>query len=415
MVFRSVKKFSTIRPKRRIAISAALVCIAIASSACSSSSGGGSSSSSANGSSGSYQIVDVSDLTGAVGSYGVAAVAGVEFAVDQINAAGGVNGKKLKLAQPIDSQSTPAGYQSGLRTAFGANPIAIFGHTSATDLTASLSILNQAGIPYFSTAGPTDQLLAEKWYYTVNASIGSFAGGMLSGTRQALGGSLQGKKVGLVTVSQSAFYVAVTSALQDSLREAGATLSPVEETQTVVPTFAAQAAQMVANHPDAIMVQVNTNDSVVTVIKALLAAGYHGKIIGAETASTDAILQTINNAQFTGVRTGTIPDPGTQLGNAARKADVQADALSNDVFSMGFASVYGLKAALEKCGAGCNSPQQLLKAIPSVGQVTAPLGALNGPMDFSRHDASTYEQAWRWDGQTDSAVAAGPPFNTLSA
>ena len=66
--------------------------------------GGASGSSSAAAAGGSYNVALISDLSGPFSSVSAPGAAGVEVAVDNINANGGINGKKLNLSV-TDSQS----------------------------------------------------------------------------------------------------------------------------------------------------------------------------------------------------------------------------------------------------------------------------------------------------------------------
>lgn len=47
------------------------------------------------------------ELSGAVASYGTSELSGIELAVEEINAAGGVDGKELELVK-VDNKSEPA-------------------------------------------------------------------------------------------------------------------------------------------------------------------------------------------------------------------------------------------------------------------------------------------------------------------
>ena len=53
------------------------------------------------------KIGAIAELTGANASYGTSMMRGIKLAVKEINAAGGVNGKKLQLVE-ADTKSEPA-------------------------------------------------------------------------------------------------------------------------------------------------------------------------------------------------------------------------------------------------------------------------------------------------------------------
>ena len=78
-------------------------------------------SSSSGSSGGAYNVVLISDLSGDFSSVSAPGAAGAEVAVDNINASGGVNGKKLNL-QVIDSQSSASMALSAAQKAIAENP-----------------------------------------------------------------------------------------------------------------------------------------------------------------------------------------------------------------------------------------------------------------------------------------------------
>jgi branched-chain amino acid transport system substrate-binding protein len=87
--------------------------------------GGGANDSGGSGSNGSsYKIVLISDLSGAYSSVSEPGAAGAEIAVNNINASGGINGKKLDL-EVIDSQSSPTVALAGAQKAMAENPLAV--------------------------------------------------------------------------------------------------------------------------------------------------------------------------------------------------------------------------------------------------------------------------------------------------
>ena len=68
----------------------------------------------------------VAGLSGAGASYGVSIVQGAEMAVDEVNTAGGINGRKLKL-RIVDDTSGPARSAIVMRRLVATNPDIIVG------------------------------------------------------------------------------------------------------------------------------------------------------------------------------------------------------------------------------------------------------------------------------------------------
>lgn len=89
------------------------------------------------------------DQTGGFGEYGLPAVHAAELAVEEINAAGGLNGRKVE-AVVVDTQSDTSRYVSMARMMIGRDKVdAIFGAIGSQDREAIRPIAHAAKIPYF--------------------------------------------------------------------------------------------------------------------------------------------------------------------------------------------------------------------------------------------------------------------------
>ena len=154
--------------KRRTIISTLATLAAVATlTACSSSSGakptgtsssspapspaatGGQSSSGASAPSGSVKIGVASTLTGPFGAYGVNGMNGIKAAVDQINANGGLLGKKVEIVSG-DDQLDPATGQTVTRNLIlNDHVVALFGSVSSAVAAAQETLSVQYKVPIF--------------------------------------------------------------------------------------------------------------------------------------------------------------------------------------------------------------------------------------------------------------------------
>ena len=92
-------------------------------------------------------------LTGPAAFGGAAVKYGAEIAIDEINEAGGVLGKKLKLIQYDDAGAPPRGVDNVRRIALSDKCIAIFGGYHSTVGLAQAGPVNEIGIPWIGTTG----------------------------------------------------------------------------------------------------------------------------------------------------------------------------------------------------------------------------------------------------------------------
>ncbi|HEX2922791.1 MAG TPA: ABC transporter substrate-binding protein [Chloroflexota bacterium] len=112
------------------------------------------------------RIGGIFNITGQNASQGALYMKAADLAVKQINAAGGVNGKKINLMKE-DAQSTNPGALAALNKTLEQNkPLVIAGPNLSTQLLAMSDTLKAAGIPM--TMGGTNVTLTKKdnpWFF----------------------------------------------------------------------------------------------------------------------------------------------------------------------------------------------------------------------------------------------------------
>lgn len=87
-------------------------------------------------------------LTGPIAYSGIAIKMGAELAIDEINARGGVLGKKLSLIQYDDAGSPPRGVDNTRRLALQDDCIVILGGAHSTVALAQVVPIHEIKIPY---------------------------------------------------------------------------------------------------------------------------------------------------------------------------------------------------------------------------------------------------------------------------
>lgn len=134
----------------------AAVCLTAAacgsSGAKSSSSGGNGSNGSAGGntaSGGTVSVGEATSLSGAIAQLGQTGLQGVQLAVDDLNAKGGVLGKTVKVVS-ADDNATPATGASAVRNMITSDHVvAMFGPVSSAVAAAEEQVTNQFSVPMF--------------------------------------------------------------------------------------------------------------------------------------------------------------------------------------------------------------------------------------------------------------------------
>lgn len=115
----------------------------------------------AQGGGGDILIGTAFEQSGAVASYGNANLDGVRFAIKEINAAGGVNGKQLKLVE-VDSKSEESEATNAVtRLATKDQVVAILGPATSGLTQAGIAPANESKVPLISPSATDDKALLD--------------------------------------------------------------------------------------------------------------------------------------------------------------------------------------------------------------------------------------------------------------
>lgn len=110
----------------------------------------------------------IAGITGAGASYGAGIVQGAEMAVQEINAAGGINGRKIKLTI-VDDTSDPARSAIVMRRLIGTSPDLIVGGWGSSQVLAHMNFPEQSAIPYIVVGATNPRITSpsNKWVFRV--------------------------------------------------------------------------------------------------------------------------------------------------------------------------------------------------------------------------------------------------------
>lgn len=274
---------------RKIAFAATALALGIGLTACSSSLTSGKSASSGS-SDGVIKLGMLTPLTGSSAAIGPYMRDGAQMAVDEINAKGGVNGRKLSLTvedEACDPKTAAAG--AAKLVSDGVN-VSVGGYCSSATL-PTLSIFNKAGIPMIIPAANSADLVAQKLPNVF----------LINGT-----GVQQSKTASDFIKAQGAKGVALvddnTSYSTDLTKRTGADLAqlgvPVATHQSVTAgesDYSGAVNAIMGSKADFVYWTGYYQEGGL-IIKQLKAAGYQGKIMVAD-GSVDAKLIQIAGQQ----------------------------------------------------------------------------------------------------------------------
>jgi branched-chain amino acid transport system substrate-binding protein len=132
---------------------------------------------------------EVTDLSGAASVYGTPENHGAQIAIDQVNAAGGIEslgGAKLKL-KTYDTQSSPDQGVPQATAAVGDKVAAIFGGEISDTVIAGTNVTQRAGIPWINAGGTANEIVSRGYdtVFTVNKDSDQYGAGWAEAIRLA--------------------------------------------------------------------------------------------------------------------------------------------------------------------------------------------------------------------------------------
>ncbi len=140
-------------------------------SSSSSSSSGSSSSSSSSSAKGPIAIGTLTSLTGLFQPWGLQVRDGMQFAVNQINSSGGINGRKLQLFVADDQSQPAAGIDAFKRLTEQDHVIALGGVIDSDVGVATARLAERAQVPYFMEKAGASQILTMNSKYTFRTCL----------------------------------------------------------------------------------------------------------------------------------------------------------------------------------------------------------------------------------------------------
>lgn len=274
--------------------------------------GGGSSASSGGGGSGPIKIAVIDEQSGQLSSLGKWEYDGVKLAVDQANASGGVNGRKLSL-RVYDTQGDPTVATNLGRKAASAGYVAAMGTASSATTLAMAPIMKSSSIPEVTSGQSPKLAQLDDPFLFLNAPTSTTIDDTLA---KYVVGTKHFKSIALIS-NNGAYGAGEHDAFLKSLASRG--VKPVAD-QKVTPDqkdFSAALTSIRQKQPDALFIGAEEVESGL-IVKQARELGIKATIVGGTPLATDVFLNTAGKAAAEGVITSSPYLSNTQSA-AARK------------------------------------------------------------------------------------------------
>ncbi len=222
-----------------------------------------------------YRIGVMESLTGPGETYGTVANQAKQLAVEEINAAGGINGKMLELVVE-DSKCNAQDAITAYNKLTDVDDIKIILGTSCSGAMLGAAPLAEAdGVIMFSGLA-TNPDIAEAGDYIFRTSLNDAQLGIDMGNTMWSDGIRT-----IASIAESTDYAeGVRTASTDRFLELGGTVTSEESFPSDVTDFRSQLTKLLADDPDALLVAAQAEFTGGTIVKQARELGYEGPIYG---------------------------------------------------------------------------------------------------------------------------------------
>lgn len=237
-----------------------------------------------------YVIGVIAGITGAGSSYGNSIVQGAKMAVAEVNTAGGIKGRYLKL-KIVDDSSEPARSAIAMRRLVSSSPDVIVGGWGSSQVLAHLDFAEQSAIPYIVVGATNSKIISKhnQWVFRVIPSDDIIVSELAKHTNKN-----KYKKIAIIH-DRNAYGSGSRDLYIKALRQYDLKPAIVQSYQTFDKNFQIQLTEIKKQKPDAI-VFFGTVPAIPIIMKQARKLGISAQFLGTGGLANEALLTTAKNA-----------------------------------------------------------------------------------------------------------------------
>lgn len=337
-------KFST----KFVADSAAAV-MALSLAGCSGGSMDDSSSSSAKASGDSITIGTVTTNSGTAAAYGEAEVKGFELAVSEINAKGGINGKKVKLESMDDKGDATEASNAYNKLAGDNNVLAVAGPTISATTAAVAPLADQSKLVTIAPAATSDSI--ETGNYLFRTCFKDSYQGEVAARFAAE--NLKVKKVAVLYGTGDPYSSGVGEAFAKAAEKLGLEVVDKESSSSADDTeYSAQLQKIQASGAELLYAPYYYSVAGPYIIPQARSVGFEGYVMGPD--GYDGLKLTGDKSQYNKTYYTTHysadDNTNTKVQDFIKSYKSKNNAEPNTFAALGYDTIYMIKQAIEKAG-----------------------------------------------------------------
>ena len=299
-------------------------------------------------------------LTGEVSTYGIAVANAVQMAVEEINAAGGINGTPINLIT-LDEKGDATEAVNAYNKLVDEGVVAVIGDVTSKPCLAVAEVAAVDNMPMITATGTAADITKVGPNVFRTCFMDPFQGQIMA---TFAADELGSQKVAVMYDNGSDYSQGLADSFKAQAEAKGMTVTAFESYASGDTDFTTLLNKIIATSPDAIFVP-DYYGKVSLILDQARTAGFDGPMLGGD--GWDGVLVTLpedklevaNNGYFSNHYSATDTDPVVVnfLENYKAKFDMDANAFA----ALGYDSAYILKAAIE--AAGSTDSQAIIDAL----------------------------------------------------
>ncbi|MGJ4882096.1 MULTISPECIES: ABC transporter substrate-binding protein [unclassified Bradyrhizobium] len=292
------------------------------------------------------KIANVAELSGGGATVGTNWKNGIDLAVEEINAKGGILGRKIEVSH-ADSQSNPGVARAQVQKALDAEPYVLLGPGYSGSVKVTAPLAAEAGITQIM-GGEAAELTQAGNKFLFRTSFGQQSS--MPKVAKYINDEIKAKSVAVVWVNND-FGRGGRDVITKEFNRLGIKVAADLSTEAGQADFAADVSKIKAAAPDAVFIYVNEEESA-RILKEIKRQGVTAPLIGETTLVGQKVIELAGDAA-NGARghVGLTTDAPVEAIKAFRDRFVKKYNYVPDHNGLkGYLAIYMVKATTEKMG-----------------------------------------------------------------
>lgn len=294
------------------------------------------------------------ELTGRVASYGSSINDGAKLAIDEINKAGGINGKKLRY-EVIDNLSENAEAVSAMTKLITEHKaVVVVAPATSGNATAIVELANKNKVPIVTAAGTAETVTVAKngkvnEYAFRTCFIDPFQGIVAANFAT---GDLNAKNVAIYSDSSSDYAKGLSASFKAQIEKNGGKVIIHENYVAKDVDFKATLTRIKGENPDFVFIP-GYYEEVGLIVKQARELGLNMPLMGADGWDSPKLLQlagekALNNTYITNHYSS--GDPDAKIQDFVKAFEKEYGSAPNAFHALGYDTVYFIADAIERAG-----------------------------------------------------------------